>query len=175
MNYIYLSSLAKYSCMYYEQQRFRQKWLKAVLYFLLAVSLILGYIIAKQKIMNDWFTAFLPVALIVLLIVLFNFMELHTRIEATGICYRFPPLLPGFRCIEKGKIENITVIRYHPIADYGGWGIRFSRKGRAYTTSGIYGIQIRLLTGKKILLGTQRPEEVYEALYGHGYAPEKMF
>ena len=46
--------------------------------------------------------------------------------------------------------------------EYGGWGIRTIslKKNIAYTISGDKGLQIELKDGKKILLGTQNPEEV---------------
>jgi hypothetical protein len=44
--------------------------------------------------------------------------------------------------------------------EYGGWGIRYSWNGIAYNTKGNMGLQIVMNTGKRILIGTQKPEEL---------------
>jgi hypothetical protein len=64
-------------------------------------------------------------------------------------------------------IDQIYVREYSPLAEYGGWGIRYSRNGRAYNVRGNKGIQISKKNGKRILLGTQHPDEVAIALRKH--------
>jgi hypothetical protein len=51
---------------------------------------------------------------------------------------------------------------YRPILEYGGWGIRYSPfgKGWAYNISGNQGVQLELMNGKRILIGSQRAEEL---------------
>lgn len=47
----------------------------------------------------------------------------------------------------------------------GGWGYRINfRQGRALNVKGNKGIKIELLSGKKLLLGTQNPIEAQEAI-----------
>jgi hypothetical protein len=55
---------------------------------------------------------------------------------------------------------------YRPILEYGGWGVRYSfvRKGWAYTVSGNRGVQLQLANGKRILVGSQRAEELARAI-----------
>ena len=48
--------------------------------------------------------------------------------------------------------------------DYGGWGIKYGLKGLAYNISGNFGIQLELKSGSKILIGTQKPDEVKKLL-----------
>ena len=48
--------------------------------------------------------------------------------------------------------------------DYSGLGIRHGRKGKAYNVSGNRGVQLGLSNGKQLMIGTQRPEELAEAL-----------
>ena len=48
--------------------------------------------------------------------------------------------------------------------DYGGWGIRFSGKGKAYIAKGKHGLYIQLFTGKNLLIGTSKPEELQRFL-----------
>lgn len=46
-----------------------------------------------------------------------------------------------------------------------GYGSRYSsKKGLRYTISGPYGIKLTLSNGKKILIGTHRPEEISQII-----------
>ena len=62
------------------------------------------------------------------------------------------------------KIKYYKIREYRPIIEYGGWGIRFNKSGKAYTVCGTTGLQISLLNGKEILIGTQRPDPILESL-----------
>ena len=57
-------------------------------------------------------------------------------------------------------IEKMEVIKYNPIMDYGGWGIRLG----AYNISGNKGLKIHFINKNSlkdsILIGTQKPEEL---------------
>jgi hypothetical protein len=57
-------------------------------------------------------------------------------------------------------IEKYEVITYDPILDYGGWGIKYNRHGKAYNVSGNKGLQLYLKNGKRILIGTQKESEL---------------
>jgi hypothetical protein len=67
--------------------------------------------------------------------------------------------------ISWNDVLTIEVRKYKPIREYGGWGYRFSFKnGKAYNISGNMGLQIVLKNGDKILIGTQKPDELMEFL-----------
>ncbi len=53
---------------------------------------------------------------------------------------------------------------YRPILEYGGWGIRYGLRGRAYNVSGNRGLRVELTNGKHILFGSAKPEELKLAL-----------
>ena len=54
---------------------------------------------------------------------------------------------------------------YRPILEYGGWGIRYTMgRGWAYNVSGNQGVQLELASGKRILIGSQRAEELARAI-----------
>jgi len=57
-------------------------------------------------------------------------------------------------------IDNAEPVTYSPLKDYGGWGIRYGAKGKAYNVSGNQGVVITLETGQSILIGSQRHEEL---------------
>ncbi|MHC4643443.1 MAG: hypothetical protein ACYS32_17515, partial [Planctomycetota bacterium] len=55
---------------------------------------------------------------------------------------------------------------YKPILEYGGWGIRcsFTGKGKAYNVSGNKGVQLVFTNGKKLLIGSQQPDDLAAAI-----------
>ena len=62
------------------------------------------------------------------------------------------------------EIQSAGARRYSPLREFGGWGIRIGRDGRAYNAYGNRGVQLTLADGSRILIGTQRPEELLAAL-----------
>jgi len=64
------------------------------------------------------------------------------------------------------EISEWYIREYSPIKEYGGWGIRTTsgRKRIAYNMRGNIGLQIILKNDKRILIGTQRPEELEKTL-----------
>ena len=99
------------------------------------------------------------------LFMIFYFAKLTTFINQEGISVRFIPFRNKNRLIPWDQIEKVFVRKYDPIKEYGGFGFRFGFKGGiAYNVSGMWGIQIILNNGKKILIGTQKPEEIRNLL-----------
>ena len=56
----------------------------------------------------------------------------------------------------------MQVEQYKPIREYGGWGYRFSLKGRglALNTGGNKGLRIIMKDGFELLLSTQKENEL---------------
>ena len=49
---------------------------------------------------------------------------------------------------------------YSPLAEYGGWGIKWGRSGLALNARGDRGVRLTLTDGRRVLVGSQRPEEL---------------
>ena len=156
---------------YTEVQKFRQPWLIVLLFIftVLAVWGIIQQLIFGRPFGNDpvpdWVLALISFMLLVALAAFF-FMRLETRVDEQGILLRFVPFHFTPKKLSWENIQKIYVRRYRPIGEYGGWGIRrklFSRS-IAYNVSGKYGIQIEMKNGRKILIGTQNPDDVNQAL-----------
>ncbi|TEW77202.1 hypothetical protein E2488_04665 [Gramella jeungdoensis] len=72
------------------------------------------------------------------------------------------------------NISECYIRNYNPISEFGGWGIKSSFRrdtGKAYTIKGSIGLQLKLKNGKKILIGTQKNEEIKRVIetYKHKY------
>ena len=142
---------------FFEIQQFRQKWIWTILLlvlFALFLPIISGMI------------SLLPSVILILtgsfFIWLFYNMKLITEIKDDSIYIRFSPFMA--RVIYFSEITKYKIREYKPIVEYGGWGIRINKSGKAYTVSGNIGMQIQMSTGKGILIGTQQPNEFLEAM-----------
>ncbi len=151
-----------------EVQRFDQWWLRVLLIAALLVAL--NPLILNYERTIDSGSELTSIATSVLIIVAifaaFWFLfKLETRIDEQGITFRYLPFHRKPRLKEWEKIKSITVRKYHPIREYGGWGYRIGlRKKRALNVKGNMGIQIVYKNGRQLLLGTQRPKEVEAVL-----------
>jgi hypothetical protein len=88
--------------------------------------------------------------------------RLITEVRSDGIYVRFFPI--RWKAIPYEEIASYQTKTYHPIRDYGGWGIRWGREGKAYIAGGNEGVQLLLNDGKKVLLGSRRMEELEAAI-----------
>ncbi|MGI8950154.1 MAG: hypothetical protein ACR2FN_01080 [Chitinophagaceae bacterium] len=144
---------------FYEEQKFNQKWIKILIYFILIILAALSFILIYTGKLN-WILGMLPSLFGIILFIFFISAKLKTIICDHEIIYQFIPFQFTARKIKKEMINSIKVINYDPLSEYGGWGIRFNGNEWAYTTSGNFGIKIKLNTGKQLIIGTSRPKEV---------------
>lgn len=67
------------------------------------------------------------------------------------------------RKIPLAEVSRSEAVTYSP-ADYGGYGIRLTKYGKAYIASGDRGVRLTLANGGKVLVGSQRAEELAKAI-----------
>ena len=102
---------------------------------------------------------------LLLVLVLFFMLKLRTRIDENGIQYKFSLFHFNQKIISWSDISKCYVRKYNPILEYGGWGMKggvFFGKGNnvAYNVKGNIGLQMELKNGKKILIGTQKGNDI---------------
>lgn len=96
---------------------------------------------------------------------LFLLLKLQTEVRTDGLYVRFFPFHIHFKRFAAEDLSEYYTRQYKPIREYGGWGIRYSlRNGRAYNVSGNKGVQLVFSTGKKLLIGSQNPEQLEAAI-----------
>jgi len=91
-------------------------------------------------------------------------IKLITVIRNDGIYIKFIPFHIKWQFFPFEKIEGAELIKYNPLKDYGGWGIRYGKKGKAYNAKGNLGIFLKFKDGKNLLIGTQKGEEFINIL-----------
>lgn len=150
-----------------------QRWHPAVrLLFLLSVlvadaGVIAACLTAKQD-SSDAVPLLLAVALVGIpslgLALLLWPSRLETEVQPDGVAVRFFPFHFDWRRFPAGALRECYARRYSPIREYGGWGIRYGWQGRAYNISGREGVQLVFKNGKRLLIGSRRPQELETAI-----------
>lgn len=155
--------------LYQETQRIRQWWLWL---FLCSLDGLMVVALIKQFIFNQPFgqnplsnTGLVFLTLFITLFTLFFvIMKLETIISQDGIYVRFFPFHRHFKHYPWSSLCNVYVRSYAPLADYGGWGIKFGPGGKAYNVSGKTGVQLEFKDKSKLLIGTAKPQQLKAAL-----------
>jgi Family of unknown function (DUF6141) len=93
-------------------------------------------------------------------------VRMITEVRPGSLSVRLAPL--GSKRIPVRGIQSAQAREYSPMREFGGWGIRVSKDGRAYNAHGTVGVQLVLTDGSHILIGTQQPEELLAALRAAG-------
>jgi hypothetical protein len=92
------------------------------------------------------------------------FTRLVTQVNAHGLFIRFIPFHFWTKEIDLKDVKHIEAKQYRPILEYGGWGIRMGWKKKAYNVYGNKGVELLLKNDKKLLIGSQRAEELAKAI-----------
>ena len=162
-----------------EEQRFRQLWLWILIILGSTIPWIgvILQVILGQKLGNnpapDWIIILMWLVFGIGLPLFFYSIRLITEVHKDGIHIRFFPFHRKFKIFHYDEIESYAAREYKPIREYGGWGIRYVTGGIAYNVYGNKGLQLILKSKKKILIGTQKPEEFYKAI--SKVIPQKTF
>jgi hypothetical protein len=62
-------------------------------------------------------------------------------------------------------VRDVAAVTCHPITEYGGWGIRWTLRGKAYNVSGRRGVRLDYENGKHLLIGSTRADELATAIH----------
>lgn len=152
-----------------EVQGFKKWWAWLAV---IAMNVLFLYAIVQQIILGKPF-GLKPAPDYVLIIVEIFFLlllffitqiKLKTRINDTGIYYRFLPFQFKETVIEWHELNDAYIRSYNSFYEYGGWGIRTGshQTGNAVNTSASsnQGLQLQFNNGKRLLIGTRKPGEI---------------
>ena len=111
-------------------------------------------------------TEILSVLLLYLLIPA-TMMKLEIKISEKDVMYKYTPLFNRKQqVINRADIKEFKLTSAENMKGYHGWSIirNFGVRKGIFTISGSKGIELNLVSGKKIILGTQKPELFIKAL-----------
>ena len=81
---------------------------------------------------------------------LLYFIQLEWKFTESDFRYRFFPFIIKERIIQYSDIQNMSVMKINPLLEFGGWGLRRGKLGKAYTTDGNLIIHLELKSGQKL-------------------------
>ena len=152
-----------------EVQRFKIWWAWIAV---TALNILFIYAVVQQVFLGkpfgpkpapDVVLIFIESLLLLFLLFLFS-IKLKTRIDSTGIRYRFYPYQFKETFIEWHELKDAYIREYNSYFEYGGWGMRTGgiKFGKAINTSSSSdkGLQLQFNNGKLLLIGTCRPGEI---------------
>lgn len=157
-----------------EKQRFTQWWLWLVIVSAAAVVFVIfGYGMYKQLVLGKQFgdkpvsddsliafSLFMFTVIILMLLIFFNAV-LEVTVDRLSVSYRYFPIIRNWRRIERETIQGFEVKTFY----LKGYGVERDLRGnRTITVKGHTGIEITMLDGKRLMLGTQKPGEFLDAL-----------
>jgi hypothetical protein len=152
-----------------EVQRFRQWWIWLLVYGI-AIFAWVGFV--QQIVLGqpfganpapDWAMWLIWVLFGIGFPLFFHALKLVVEVLEDSIHIRYIPL--ASRKIPFHEINRFEARTYGPIREYGGWGIRWWGKHRlAYSVSGDRGVELTLDGGRRVMIGSQRSEELAWAI-----------
>lgn len=154
-----------------ERQKFNQWWLWLILLtingvFLISLyrQLILGHETGSNPISDTGLI--IVTGCFLLFTLIFANIRLDTIIKNDGIYVQFFPFHFRFKHFTWESLSKSHLRTYSPLKEYGGWGIRIGLFGigMAYNISGKDGLQLVFKNNKKLLIGTNKIDELTETL-----------
>ena len=103
-------------------------------------------------------------ALVAVLWALMLAAKMTTQVDDDGITIR--TLFFINRRISYDEIVTAQSVVYKPLRDFGGWGYRIGPGGKAYNMSGNLGVQLVLMRERRVLIGSQKPDDLAAAING---------
>jgi len=89
------------------------------------------------------------------------FWSLTVEVTETDLVFRFGPGLVRKR-IPLSEMADVEPTR---TSFWNGWGIHWTRRGWLYNVSGFDAVLVRLVTGKSLLIGTDEPQALADAIH----------
>jgi hypothetical protein len=161
------------AAIYREEQNFAWWAYALVIGAELVLWLVLAVVFAKApnhggvllSFSLEWLPALVVLASPALLVVALLRMTTEVTPSEARVWFGWVPTYR--RVVPIASIQRLEVVRYRPVVDYGGWGIRTGRDGeRALNARGDRGVRLYLSDGSRLLIGSQRPEALALAIEG---------
>lgn len=153
-----------------EVQRFSQWW---VWLMIIGIAILQWYAFWVQIVRGipfgdnpgpDWMIILFAVLFGICVPWLMWVSRLVTEVQPDALYVQLFPFMLTPQRIEFDSIAACSAGKYNPIRDYGGWGIRYGRDGKAFNVSGNMGVRLEFHDGKPLLIGSQHPVEFAEVI-----------
>lgn len=143
---------------------------RLILFLLLFQAVLLVFILTKTEGFN---ISILYITIPVTLLIASSFLKLN--LTQNYFEYNFFPFTFKTKKITWNEIKQIQIVKTNPLLDFGGWGLRISRKyGVAYITENNEIIFLKLKNGKKRSFSIKNKEKLIHFLNSNNIAYENL-
>ncbi|GAB2976592.1 hypothetical protein GCM10027049_09340 [Mucilaginibacter puniceus] len=122
-----------------------------------AVQIISGKPIGNHPASNTALVIIFIVLVVMALVV--GSQKLKTKITPDEIAYGIG-IFSGETVTRFNDVKSISIRKYNPLKEFLGWGVRYNSTTDCFTMSGDDGLELTMTNNKKILIGTQKPNEL---------------
>lgn len=147
---------------YTESQRMFDSTFNKII--ILLVVILFGKILYTNITEGFQTSSILSLILLPICIILFVVFKVKTNITQESINVKIVPFNLTNQTILWNDTKKVEVVQYSALKEYGGWGYRRNKTGRAINPSGKFGLKIYFKDGTHLLVGTRRPEELQQFL-----------
>jgi len=92
------------------------------------------------------------------------FGGLTVRVRESGLLLHLGSVPLVCRTVPFDEIESLQAVRYHPLREFGGWGIRGVGKRKAWTARGDRAVALQLTGGRELLVGSDHPQRLEDRI-----------
>ena len=142
------------------QEKSSMKLWAFILIPLLSVVVLLDVLINNSSKFTQDPEAQWTILIPILAFLLLYFIQLEWKFTESDFRYRFFPFIIKERIIPYSNIQTISVMKINPLFEFGGWGLRRGKLGKAYTTDGNLIIHMDLKSGQKLNFTVKNKSEV---------------
>jgi hypothetical protein len=159
-----------------EIQRFRQPalWL-FIVFSSVALVGVVSHAVLRQLVLGKPAQHAVPDAalvvfgcLVILLILglptLLALVRLVTEVRLDGLYFGFFPFQRSLVKIEPSQLKNFEMRVFKSVAELRTWGDKKLDRSHILTVNGNYGVHVELTTGERWFIGSQRPDQLAQAI-----------
>jgi len=157
-----------------EQQRF-SNWILWMLLISMAVGvwfwLIATVVLStgsasgsEDSIAPVWFVVLIWLVIGIILPGFVFMLRFDLQIENGEIIFQYFPFQLKPKRLSIKEIQNYKIVRYDPLGDYGGWGVRKKANTIGYITSSDRSVTVLVDDEMQLAFGTDQPKELYLAI-----------
>jgi hypothetical protein len=131
-------------------------------FIFISIALILFKFITSK---NDFVLQqiWIPIGIFFVVVLLLLSIKMKVIIDQKQLKYKYIPFIINWRIIALREIDEMELISYNSLMEFGGWGIRYNFSYWLYNTGGKHGIKVT--SGKKkFILGTYKPDDASKAI-----------
>ena len=89
---------------------------------------------------------------------------LTVRVQETRLFLHLGRVPLVRRTVPYDEVVSLESVRYRPIREFGGWGVRGWGKRKAWSARGDHAVALELEGGRLLLVGSERPRRLEERI-----------